>query len=246
MSEKAFIFGPNGKLGAIWVKALNALNFSTYGFGLEETYTDSQNQLNSYSQMDLVKVSASDISNLINKYLPRVLILNSGFDSPPGTGKSNFHEFSLDSWLDFINVNLVGNVKILNAALQSEKVPERIVVIGSMYATSVPILELYSHYGPSGQIKHPGYAASKAALLATIRQYSVPFLKRGSFLNMLSPGAIQGNQDLEFVNKISRYIPMGRLGNLAELESGLKFLIDSGNTYYVGQNLVIDGGMGIW
>jgi NAD(P)-dependent dehydrogenase (short-subunit alcohol dehydrogenase family) len=39
---------------------------------------------------------------------------------------------------------------------------------------------------------------------------------------------------------------MGRLGNLAELESGLKFLIDSENTYYVGQNLVIDGGMGIW
>lgn len=243
---KAFLFGPNGKLGPIWLQALQELNYKINAFGLEEELMVENKSELEYSRLDIVEANHEKLKDLFNQLSPRVVVINSGFDSPPGTGESQLNDYSLDSWRKFFEINLLGCIKILNASLESNELPKRIVVIGSMYSETSPIPDLYTHYPPRGRIKHPAYSSSKSALLAAIKQYAGLFLQFGCTLNMLSPGAIQGNQDQEFVSKISSRIPLKRLGNPNELIAGIKFLLDESNTYFVGQNLIIDGGMNLW
>jgi NAD(P)-dependent dehydrogenase (short-subunit alcohol dehydrogenase family) len=116
-----------------------------------------------------------------------------------------------------------------------------------MYASLCPNFNLYSHFHDgNGSIKHPAYGASKAALKSVIEQYSTSLASKGIRLNMLSPGGVKGNQDLEFVRKFSERTPLARLAEPKELKSALRFLLDPENSYLTGQNIDVDGGYKLW
>ena len=44
------------------------------------------------------------------------------------------------------------------------------------------------------------------------------------------------------IKKISKIIPMNRLGNVKEISNLVNFLSSKYNTYITGQNIIIDGG----
>jgi len=244
--KSALVFGSNGNLAEAWVSTLTDLHYEVYGFGKEEVSNSRSLKFTNYTLFDVTKNSEDQVRELIESYSADVIIYNSGIDSLPGEGKEKLNEYSLNSWREIFEVNLIGAVKVLNAISIASLPPSRVILIGSMYATSSPITHLYSHYGPNGQQKHPAYSASKSALLAAMKQYAVTLAARGTILNMLSPGAIEGKQDKFFIEKISERIPANRLGNIDDLRSALRFLSDESNKYFIGQNLIIDGGMNVW
>ncbi|MFM7986925.1 MAG: hypothetical protein ACKPKO_47185, partial [Candidatus Fonsibacter sp.] len=86
--DNAFLFGPNGKLGPTWVKTLHELSFHIYSFGLEEKLADRNVSNFEYSQLDITDVEEDEIKKLFEEFAPRVVVINSGFDSRPGTGES--------------------------------------------------------------------------------------------------------------------------------------------------------------
>ena len=65
-------------------------------------------------------------------------------------------------------------------------------------------------------------------------------------MNAISPGGIFNNHNEEFNNRISKLIPLGRMGFDWEIKGALQFLSSDASTYVTGQNLVIDGGRTIW
>ena len=54
------------------------------------------------------------------------------------------------------------------------------------------------------------------------------------------------NQDIEFVNKLSDLIPMGRMAEPSEYKSAVVFLCSEASRYMTGSCLTIDGGRTVW
>ena len=55
------------------------------------------------------------------------------------------------------------------------------------------------------------------------------------------PGkTVQKNSN--FINQLSKNVPMGRIGKPEELLGPVLFLLSSASSYITGQNIVVDGG----
>jgi NAD(P)-dependent dehydrogenase (short-subunit alcohol dehydrogenase family) len=242
-----FVFGPTGNLGPTWVETAFEEGWNVIGLGVGKP----DKQLNSLMlesiELDLLDLKKSEVMAIFSKYKPTTIVFNSGIDSPPGQGKNLIQDFEHDSWEKIFQVNLFGFIRIINLFLQNPENLNNVIVVGSIYASLSPNFNLYSHFqNGNGSLKHPAYGASKAALKSVIEQYGATLAPKGIRLNMLSPGGVKGNQDLEFVRKFSERTPLSRLAEPKELKSALRFLLDPENSYLTGQNIVVDGGYKLW
>jgi NAD(P)-dependent dehydrogenase (short-subunit alcohol dehydrogenase family) len=64
-------------------------------------------------------------------------------------------------------------------------------------------------------------------------------------VNALSPGGVYAGQPAEFVTKLSKLIPLGRMAQANEYQAAVQFLCSDASKYMTGQNLVIDGGRSV-
>ncbi|MCO5586587.1 hypothetical protein L7F22_040528 [Adiantum nelumboides] len=93
------------------------------------------------------------------------------------------------------------------------------------------------------------YTASKGAILALTRELAVFHAREGVRVNALCPGPLRTNllmQHLESEEKIERllkFIPMGRFGEAAEVAKAALFLASSDSSFMTGASLIIDGGI---
>ena len=60
--------------------------------------------------------------------------------------------------------------------------------------------------------------------------------------NAIAPGGIKNNQPKNFLNKISKLIPLNRLANHGEYISSILYLITDASSYTNGAVLNVDGG----
>jgi NAD(P)-dependent dehydrogenase (short-subunit alcohol dehydrogenase family) len=246
-NSNLFIFGPTGNLGPTWVETAVEVGWNVIGLGLGKPDEQLNGLMLESIEMDLLDLNASEVMEIFSKYKPSTIVFNSGIDSPPGQGKNLIQEFDPVSWEKIFQVNLFGFIRVMNLFLQNPENLNNVIVVGSMYASLSPNFNLYSHFHDgNGSIKHPAYGASKAALKSVIEQYSTSLASKGIRLNMLSPGGVKGNQDLEFVRKFSERTPLARLAEPKELKSALRFLLDPENSYLTGQNIDVDGGYKLW
>jgi NAD(P)-dependent dehydrogenase (short-subunit alcohol dehydrogenase family) len=98
------------------------------------------------------------------------------------------------------------------------------------------------------------YGATKAALTSLIRTLSGELISRGIRLNAVSPGPIEtplygklglSPADLKTVAaSIQGQVPAGRFGTPAEVARAVVFLASDESQFFVGSELMIDGGMG--
>jgi NAD(P)-dependent dehydrogenase (short-subunit alcohol dehydrogenase family) len=122
-----------------------------------------------------------------------------------------------------------------------------IVNVGSLYASVSPDVRMYDHVPMDPPfLKPPAYGASKAGLVNLTRYFATHLAPRGVRVNALSPGGVAGGQDAEFVAKFSARVPLGRLGEPAELVQPLLFLATEASSYVTGINLKVDGGFTAW
>jgi NAD(P)-dependent dehydrogenase (short-subunit alcohol dehydrogenase family) len=121
-----------------------------------------------------------------------------------------------------------------------------IVNIASMYGLVAPRPHLYS--GQPGSRSHPAYGASKAGLLQFTRYAACELAPSGIRVNALSPGAFPNASDnpAAFVERLAARVPLGRVGDPAEIGPPVTFLISQASSYVTGTNLVVDGGWTAW
>jgi NAD(P)-dependent dehydrogenase (short-subunit alcohol dehydrogenase family) len=62
----------------------------------------------------------------------------------------------------------------------------------------------------------------------------------------LSPGGVFNGQSEEFVLRLSKLIPQGRMANHDEYRAVVQFLCSDASLYMNGQNILMDGGRSVW
>lgn len=122
-----------------------------------------------------------------------------------------------------------------------------IVLFGSMYGMSAPYPDVYHEPMNKNPIE---YGVSKAAIIHMTRYLATHWGKQNVRCNSVSPGpfpnpSVQRNHP-DFIERLSKKSPMGRVGQTKEIAGSVAFLLSDYSSYITGHNLVVDGGWSCW
>ena len=91
-------------------------------------------------------------------------------------------------------------------------------------------------------------SAAKAGVDAITRNLSVEWGRHGIRVNGIAPGPIEDTEGMKRLlpealkEKITKKIPLGRFGRIADIENAALFLCSDAASYINGVTLVVDGG----
>lgn len=100
--------------------------------------------------------------------------------------------------------------------------------------------------------KQAAYNASKAAVVQLTRTLAAEWAPRGVRVNCISPGIIRtaliehSDALRPLVAEWLTQIPVGRLGDVTDLQAAIVYLCCEASDYMTGHNLVIEGGQTLW
>ena len=147
-------------------------------------------------------------------------------------------EVTEEFWDNIHNVNLRGAFFVIQKALPFMRDGGSIVITGSIGSVAaVP-----------GNV---AYAAAKAGLRAVARILAVELLPRKIRVNMVSPGptdteifkrGASAAEIAEMRTMLSGVVPMGRMGEAAEIARAVLFLASQEASFINGVDLFVDGG----
>lgn len=150
-------------------------------------------------------------------------------------------EEPVDTFRDVLEVNLVAPFALAQLAARS-------MVESGDGGAIVNIASLWGLVGV-GQIPMASYAASKGGLVNLTRELAAQWARRGVRVNALAPGwfpteMTEGRMfgDERSEGWIRNRTPMGRAGELHELDGALLFLAGDASSFVTGQVLCVDGG----
>jgi NAD(P)-dependent dehydrogenase (short-subunit alcohol dehydrogenase family) len=148
------------------------------------------------------------------------------------------HRMTAEQWARDIDVNLTGAFRAVQACLPGmrSRGRGRIVVISSGAARG----------GLPGQV---AYAASKAGLLGMVKTLAAENAQRGITVNAVLPGMIATEKvrsmPADVLERVEAALPAGRMGEVAEVAALVAFLASDEAAYVTGQEIGIDGGLGL-
>ena len=91
----------------------------------------------------------------------------------------------------------------------------------------------------------PHYGVAKAGIIQLTRYAAVHLAAHGIRVNSISPGPFPSKEvqkNADFIETLSKNVPLGRIGKPEELLGAVIFLLSSASSYITGQNIVVDGG----
>lgn len=141
-----------------------------------------------------------------------------------------------EDWDRVLDVNLKGTFHCTRAALRpmSKQRFGRIINIASIV-------------GLTGNPGQANYAASKAGLIALTKTVAKEMASRNITANAVAPGFIQTEMTeklrADWKEALLKQIPLGRMGEPAEVASCVLFLASDQAGYITGHVLQVDGGM---
>jgi NAD(P)-dependent dehydrogenase (short-subunit alcohol dehydrogenase family) len=116
--------------------------------------------------------------------------------------------------------------------------------VGSIHGTlgSDPRL-----YAPGFRRSPQSYHAAKGAVVNLTRALAVEFAPHGVRVNCISPGQIpKPTIDPVTAGRMRASVPLGRLGEPADLAGAVALFATDAGRWITGQNLVVDGGWSAW
>jgi len=162
---------------------------------------------------------------------PVILVNNAGI-----TRDQLFLRLKEADWDAVLGTNLRGSFLLTKALLR-----------GMMKARWGRIVMLGSVIGSLGNPGQASYAASKAGLEGLTRSIAAEVGGRGITANVVAPGFIQTDmtRDLPEAQRQALFerIPLGRMGQPAEIARAVAFLVSADADYITGQTLHVNGGM---
>jgi 3-oxoacyl-[acyl-carrier protein] reductase len=141
-----------------------------------------------------------------------------------------------EDWQAVIDVNLTAGFRLARACLRS--------MMRQRWGRVIGITSIVGVTGNAGQAN---YAAAKAGMIGMSKALAAEVASRGITVNCVAPGFIASAMtDVltpEQKERISKAIPMARLGAVEEIASSVVFLASDEAGYITGQTIHVNGGM---
>lgn len=169
-----------------------------------------------------------------------IVFANAGISAGPGptTSEGQLTAVDREQWDRVIAVNLGGVFSTLQAAARyvTRDGRGRVVVTASVAGLSGEPLVGYA------------YAASKAGVIALVRQASADLSRHRILVNAIAPGSFRTNigggriKQPQAAEQFARSTLLGRVAAPQELQGLALFLSSPASSYVTGATFVIDGG----
>ncbi len=185
------------------------------------------------------------------------ILINNASNNPKveggGAGPhwSRIEDFPLSVWEDDLSVGLTGAFlcsRIIGSHMASRG-SGVILNVASDLALIAPDQRIYrKNELPEDlqPVKPVSYSVVKAGLIGLTRYLATYWADKGVRVNAISPGGVYVDQDAQFLQQISRLIPLARMAEEDEYKAAIVFLVSDASSYMTGSNLVVDGGRTCW
>ena len=212
------------------------------------------------SKMDVTKKeSIQKVSKDLSKSKIRVDVLINNAAINPKVGKKlnpakkiRFENLSPEDWNQELDVGLKGAFlcsQIFGTKMAADSKGGIILNISSDLSVISPDQRIYQLKGISEEnqpVKPVTYSVVKNGLIGLTKYVATYWASKGVRCNALSPGGVLTDQDNEFIKKLNRLIPLGRMARKDEYRSTVQYLCSEASSYVNGQNIIVDGGRSIW
>jgi len=200
---------------------------------------------------------ADALSETVASVGPVDILINNAANNPKveggvsGSNWSRLENFPLEVWQKDIEVGLTGAFLCSRTiggemALRGSGV---ILMIASDLALIGPDQRIYRQRElPEEQqpVKPVTYSVVKTGLIGLTRYLATYWADKNVRVNSISPGGVYDGQDPDFVQRLSKLIPLERMADKDEYKAAVVFLVSDASSYMTGANLVLDGGRSCW
>jgi 3-oxoacyl-[acyl-carrier protein] reductase len=141
-----------------------------------------------------------------------------------------------EDWDAVLDTNLTSVYRLSKAVLR-----------GMMKARKGRIVSITSVVGLTGNPGQTNYAAAKAGIIGFTKSLAREVGSRGITVNAIAPGFIDTDMTRALAEAqraaLNAQIPLGRLGQPADIAAAVAFLCSSDGAYITGETLHVNGGM---
>jgi 3-oxoacyl-[acyl-carrier protein] reductase len=162
---------------------------------------------------------------------PSILVNNAGI-----TRDNLLMRMKPDEWESVISTNLSSLYRVSKACVRD--------MMKARYGRIVNVSSVVGLLGNAGQ---SNYAAAKAGMLGFTKSLARELASRNVTVNAIAPGFIDTDMtralDDKQVQALREQIPLGRLGDAADIAAAVIYLVSDAGAYITGETLNVNGGM---
>jgi len=166
-----------------------------------------------------------------NEGSPSILVNNAGI-----TKDNLLMRMKQEQWDDVIATNLTGLYRVTKACLR-----------GMMKAKKGRIINITSVIAVMGNAGQSNYAATKAGMIGFSKSLAREIGSRAITVNAIAPGFIDTDMTKVLSDEqraaMLTQVPLGRLGDTADIANSVLFLASGAGAYITGETLHVNGGM---
>lgn len=260
MKKKYLIItGANGYLSQYFSKQLcKNYNLILWDIKFDKKFSDEIKKLSKkyITKVDLIKIDITKQDKIIknvkilkNKKIKIYGLINCAGINPQANARNPdyFKQYSsfINMWQKEIDISLKGYMlTIYEVSKIMEKFKNSVII---NFSSDLGIISPNQNIYNKGSIKPLVYSVSKHGIIGMTKYFSTFLSSKGIRVNSICFGGVYNKKlNKNFVEKVSKLIPLGRMCNLEEIMSPIDFLLDEKNSYMTGHSLVIDGGRTIW
>ena len=252
-SKKIIISGGAGLIGSHFAELIIKNNGIPICLDISKTKLNNlKNKLKKFNKefytIEIDLTNEIKIINFTKKILKKYrkidcLINNIASNKSFNSKRSKFESFLVEDWEMDIKLGLTSNFLLTKHIIKHmcQNKSGNIINISSDLGIIAPNQSIY------GNKKKPvTYSVVKHGIIGFSKYLATYYAQFGIRSNALCPGGVNNNHNKEFVKKLTKLIPMGRMANKNDYDGIILYLISDYSKYMTGSVISVDGGRTSW